>query len=370
MEAIGRVIYGRRKELGLTQEQLAEAVGVSAAAVSKWETGATAPAISLLAPLSRMLRLSLDELLCFEEKLSDEKLETIRKEMEKTAEEKGLEAGIETGMGYLREYPDSEWLKLCVAMLPFQMPQLAADEELLKKAAFGSKKLLEQLRDARESRVRASAETMLAGLYIGEERLNEAEAILKEMPEEGYDARHIFPSLYFQMGEEEKVLQSSQANMLKDVQALLTDIWWQYNVYMKRKDYDSALRCAKDYSALLKRVKPPAMCAGDILTDVYLAMGKEEEAVKCYCDYLDEIMSVSGDYRGAFYYSHLAGKVSAAQPGKTAQLRKMLYLLAADERYTPLLQWDQAVKKRRELEKRIERENTSADAGKKSRKNR
>ena len=36
---IGTVILDLRKQQGMTQEQLAEAVGVSPPAVSKWETG-------------------------------------------------------------------------------------------------------------------------------------------------------------------------------------------------------------------------------------------------------------------------------------------------------------------------------------------
>ena len=39
MQSTGRKISEQRKKLGLTQEQLAEKVGVSAQAVSKWENG-------------------------------------------------------------------------------------------------------------------------------------------------------------------------------------------------------------------------------------------------------------------------------------------------------------------------------------------
>ena len=40
---LGSLICSRRKARGLTQEQLAEAVGVARQTVSKWETGETAP---------------------------------------------------------------------------------------------------------------------------------------------------------------------------------------------------------------------------------------------------------------------------------------------------------------------------------------
>ena len=49
------VIRRKRRELGLTQEQVAEYLGVSAPAVNKWENGATYPDISLVPALARLL---------------------------------------------------------------------------------------------------------------------------------------------------------------------------------------------------------------------------------------------------------------------------------------------------------------------------
>lgn len=55
-----------RKELGMTQEQLAEAVGVTVGAVSKWESGSTTPDITLLMSLADLFQTSIDALLGFE----------------------------------------------------------------------------------------------------------------------------------------------------------------------------------------------------------------------------------------------------------------------------------------------------------------
>lgn len=62
-QSIGRRIAKLRLERGLTQEQLAREIGVSAQAVSKWENDQNYPDISLLVPLSRILGTSVDELL-------------------------------------------------------------------------------------------------------------------------------------------------------------------------------------------------------------------------------------------------------------------------------------------------------------------
>ena len=59
----GTFISARRKELQLNQKQLAEKLGVTDKAVSKWETGRSAPDIALLEPLARELGVSVVEIL-------------------------------------------------------------------------------------------------------------------------------------------------------------------------------------------------------------------------------------------------------------------------------------------------------------------
>ncbi|MGM9662226.1 MAG: helix-turn-helix transcriptional regulator [Oscillospiraceae bacterium] len=55
-------IYTLRRKQGLSQEQLAEKLGVSRQTVSKWETGASTPDLPKLLALSECFGVSLDEL--------------------------------------------------------------------------------------------------------------------------------------------------------------------------------------------------------------------------------------------------------------------------------------------------------------------
>lgn len=60
---IGKVIAKRRKEKGMTQGELAERLSVSNKTISKWETGAGLPDISILVDLASVLDISVDDLL-------------------------------------------------------------------------------------------------------------------------------------------------------------------------------------------------------------------------------------------------------------------------------------------------------------------
>ena len=62
-ESIGNRIAKYRKAKGMTQEALANEMGVSAQAVSKWETDTSCPDISALPQLCRILGITSDELL-------------------------------------------------------------------------------------------------------------------------------------------------------------------------------------------------------------------------------------------------------------------------------------------------------------------
>ena len=60
---LGAIIQKKRNECGMSQEQLAELIGVSRQAVSKWEVGDAIPDTDKLVPLARALNISVDELL-------------------------------------------------------------------------------------------------------------------------------------------------------------------------------------------------------------------------------------------------------------------------------------------------------------------
>ena len=94
---VGNFIMNKRRELGMTQQQLAEKLNISFQAVSKWETGITFPNIEILYDLAIALDVTVDEILAGSQKemegLSYSKAgiditytDTIKKEMAKHLE--------------------------------------------------------------------------------------------------------------------------------------------------------------------------------------------------------------------------------------------------------------------------------------------
>ena len=62
-ENIGKFIRENRKKMGLSQAELAEKLGVTYQAVSKWENGKNLPDMLVLKELSDLFNVNIDEIL-------------------------------------------------------------------------------------------------------------------------------------------------------------------------------------------------------------------------------------------------------------------------------------------------------------------
>ncbi len=71
---LAKVLACKRREKGVTQEQLADFIGVSKASVSKWETGQSYPDLTILPQLAAYFGISIDELMDYKPQLSREKI--------------------------------------------------------------------------------------------------------------------------------------------------------------------------------------------------------------------------------------------------------------------------------------------------------
>lgn len=129
---IGKRIALLRKQRGLTQEDLAERMGVSGQAVSKWENNLSCPDIALLSELSKTLGVTVDELLTGE-KLQEMYL--VPEEKRKPVEEMVLRIRINSAAGKKTE------VNLPVQMLATAMESGVEDGEILINSDVGSNRI-------------------------------------------------------------------------------------------------------------------------------------------------------------------------------------------------------------------------------------
>lgn len=82
--SLGNSLFNARKKSGLSQEEVAEKLGVSRQTISKWELDETLPDIRQAKRLSSLYHLSLDELIDYD--MEVEEIEEIERVIEKTSE--------------------------------------------------------------------------------------------------------------------------------------------------------------------------------------------------------------------------------------------------------------------------------------------
>lgn len=115
--SIGKVIRKYRKEKNMTQEEMARLLGVTAPAVNKWENENSLPDIMLLAPIARLLGISLDTLLAFREELTKEEVNGIINELDEKLKTAPYEECFQWVKGKVAQYPNCEELMLSTAVV-------------------------------------------------------------------------------------------------------------------------------------------------------------------------------------------------------------------------------------------------------------
>lgn len=91
---INETIRQRRIERYLTQEQVANYLGVTAPAVNKWEKGTSYPDITTLPALARILETDLNTLLSFKEELTEQEIAIFLNTLVRAAGKRRLFKGL------------------------------------------------------------------------------------------------------------------------------------------------------------------------------------------------------------------------------------------------------------------------------------
>lgn len=320
---LGANIAALRKSKGMTQEQLAAAVGVSTPAVSKWETEKSCPDITLLCPLARALGVNVDTLLQFEETLSDEQITMYMNKVVETVRNQGIPPAEAMLQKLLHEYPSSIPLKYnaVAALVMFEMFYPTSSEE--KKAGWKRqrKELLQFIYADRTSAYWQSAVSELAMLELSENKPDEAERLLNELPEHQVDPTLSWTQLYLKRGETEKALEMLQKRLYLLIHQVQTCL-----IQMMSERLQPEAEKALEVYEVYRGVEELFGCGGGmgdgLLSEIYLRLGQEEKAMKSLIQLVDAAVDVVKMPKPLLF--SLAVNTKTDQAVTTVEMRKML----------------------------------------------
>lgn len=200
---INEIIKDKRNAEGLTQEQVADYLGVSTPAVNKWEKGSCYPDITILPALARLLKVDLNTLLSFKEDLSEEEINKFANELVELVSTNGFDFAFEKAMDKIHEYPNCNKLALTVASIlhgslyMFNIQNKECYEENIEK-------LYIKVADSDEFEIKNQAISMIINKYLHKNEYDKAQVFINKLPDITYDKKRLQGNLYSKCGELDK----------------------------------------------------------------------------------------------------------------------------------------------------------------------
>lgn len=294
-----------RKERRLTQEQLAEAMGVTVGSVYKWETGQTIPELSMLVEIADFFGVSMDVLLGY--RVTDNRIAALVERIREYCRVRDPEALAESEKA-LKKYPNSfEVVHGCAQVYAFfgvgskSHAETRRALELYEQA----KLLISQNHDPKISEQTISGEMASAWMLLGErERCIE---LLKHNNAGGIYSDSIGMVLALNLKRHEEAEPFLAEALLLNTFGLVDSAVGYALVLSSRGEYASAKRMLSGLIAYLEPFKEgeKADIADKIMASMYTVMahihaleGKPAEAAEC----LRGVLAAVRKFDAAPYY--------------------------------------------------------------------
>ena len=170
---IGEIIKDLRKAKGISQEALANVLGVTFQAVSKWETGVTAPDVALIPAIASFFGVSIDELFDYNTLENEKMIDNICRQAARCRFDDPIRAEAILREG-LKQFPADERILTVLVYVLWSIP--GRDKELIETC--------KQLIDcAANEGVRCDVLRILAEAYHRSGEFDKIDSVLNQIPE-------------------------------------------------------------------------------------------------------------------------------------------------------------------------------------------
>lgn len=223
MLKIGDNILQKRKERGITQEELAEFMMVTKASVSKWETGQSYPDILLLPKLATFFNISVDELIGYDPDLSSAQIQKFYIDLENRVPDAGMDSIVEDIKIKIKQYYSCFDLLYYMSLFILNHCDLATDttkkEEYLEYANNILKRVCE---DSKDSILKDKSLSLRAACLISLGKSEEALDILPSSDMLSISKDCLVASAYLKTKKDNEVDQKLQVMIYKNINDLIT----------------------------------------------------------------------------------------------------------------------------------------------------
>ena len=225
MYNIGQKIKELRKKNDLTQEKLADYLGVSYQAVSKWETGVNTPDLSLIGPLTKLLHVSADELLGLNAPENDERRAELENLYQETWKSGDLVQRYSICRTAVQEYPaDMEFLDRFAWITGMRSFEFEDNETYRAWQEEAIRLFARVIEDCQDTKIRCSAICGIVQYLSFRDRRDEAKQYAELYPDDPpFTKDHVLADC---LTGDDKIVHE-QKMLLSTLHSLLNQLnWW------------------------------------------------------------------------------------------------------------------------------------------------
>lgn len=195
---MGEIIAQKRKEVNMTQAELAEYIGVSKPAVSKWESGYSLPDITLLPVLASFFDISIDELMGYQPQMNERSIDAIHEKLIKNLSELPTDMVFSECRTYINKYYFCWQLILKMSQFLYNHYTMSNEpQEVLNEIIRYTKRICDYCDD---SIISKEAQYLNACCLIHLNRLDKAQKILEDLIESVTNAPVLLAFIYNEQG--------------------------------------------------------------------------------------------------------------------------------------------------------------------------
>ena len=300
---IGSVIKKYRKEAGYTQEEMANRLGVTTPAVNKWENGNSKPDIELLSPIARLLHISLDTLLSFQEKLTDFEIGEFIQKMDKMFSEEGYEKTYQWAVNTIKKYPNCNLLIWQIAVM--------LDSRRIIGECDNPDKYDEQINawyeialNDEEEKIQHHAADSVFGFYLRKKDYAMAEKYLRYFSDYDPVKKVKMGQLYMQQGKTEDAYEKLEDVVFSTYTTLNLTFGTMITQALEEKNHEYAKYLAKKMNVLANAFDMGKYHECAAMLNVVVAE-KDVEGTFQVAKQLLENVDTMGDFRESKLYQHM-----------------------------------------------------------------
>lgn len=301
---IGQVIRKYRKMKNMTQEEMASRLGVTAPAVNKWENGNSMPDITLLAPIARLLGISVDTLLTFQGDLTEGEINELIRILGEKLEQEDFEAVFCWAKKQMEQYPDCDRLLLwmTIQMMGYRHEGFRPEGH---ETYFLT--VLRRLLGSGEEYVRTTAAECLYAYCIQRQDYDRAEEYLDYFSTQNPERKRKQAFLYACAGRTEEAYKAYEELLFSEFQILHTVFHSMVSMRLKEHDLEKARYLSEKLVRLIRLFEMGRYQEASVRLEIAQAEKDAEETLRCAQELLAGVTEVAA-FRTAPLYEHMAFK--------------------------------------------------------------